>query len=214
MAGRFCLLPNTPFILSTSTAHRRSGPHHALMFPSRPLVPCSCSLLSAGCFPGILLAFPRVSEHSATPVTCTNTTSSCHPTAHLKESLSMGDCRQCPPRFHCLCKSLRGPGGWDLSAGKSCNGDLLLSAHVPRFVCSQATPFPEWTCQGTRGVVSPLLRRAPCVLAQHPWAPEQHTRRGVSPTTSCARLRWSHRSGVQMTSLALARVISSWSGRA
>lgn len=59
------------------------------------------------------------------------------------------------PRDFTVSVSLLSTGGWDPAVWESCNRDLLVSAHLPRFSCSQALPFSEGTFPGTCGMVSP-----------------------------------------------------------
>ena len=137
-----------------------SGPHHTLTF----IVPVLCFQPDSSpgyCWPfqgsqsEVLIRLPA--KIRPTAITVQHTLKTDSPLRTISSA----------PRDFTVSVSLLSTGGWDPAVQESCNRDLLVSAHLPRFLCSQALPYSEGTFQGTCGVVSLLLRLAQCILAQH-----------------------------------------------
>lgn len=129
-------------------AQEGSEPHHTLAFIA--LVLCFQPESSPGyCWPfqgsqsEVLIRLPAKIQPTAITVQHTLKTDS------LLRTISSA------PRDFTVFVSLLSTGGWDPAVWESCNRDLLVSAHLPRFLCFQALPFSEGAFQGTCGTVSP-----------------------------------------------------------
>lgn len=129
-------------------AQESSEPHHTLAFIA--LVLCFQPESSPGyCWPfqgsqsEVLIRLPA--KLRPTAITLQHTLKTDSPLRTISSA----------PRDFTVSVSLLSTGGWDPAVWESCNRDLLVSAHLPRLLCSQALPFSEGTFQGTRGMLSP-----------------------------------------------------------
>lgn len=162
-----------------------SEAHHGLAFMALGL--CFQSDTSPGyCWPfqgsqrEVLIRLPM--QIQPTTVTIQHTSKAASP---------LGTVSSAPRDFTVSVSLCRALGAGTGPRGKAVRGTwsslrLCRDWCAPKHCCSLRGHY-----KGHAGGVSPLLRLAQRVLAQHPQAFEQQPRGTLSPTASCTRLCWS-----------------------